>query len=431
MRSGAALSEAALSAAAVAGARRRAWWGGIALGALLLALGAGGAVLLRSSWLPMVGGSSPRLGAMEARIAALEEVPPPPTSVTRIDEELRATVETLQGELEAAGARILERDARLETAETELAQLPALVERLAAAEDRLAAGVAGDGAAPSLEALEATVTRVAALEDRVEALGSVEAALGGVETAQGDARARLDEVAGRVEGLAALESRIAELAALESRVDDLAALEGQISGLAGRVTEVAAVAEAGRESVMGDAALLLGVLQLRDAMQGSGAFAEEFALLQDLAAADIGGPEGKLGELIQPLAPLAERGVPSLAALKSEFPGVASAVIAEARGETGPEWLAGVKRQVSGLVTVRQLRPADDDMSAGAVVARAEAALMSDDLAGAIAALEGLEGAPAQAARDWGTRAGTRLLAERTVTALSRLAIKDLRPVVQ
>ena len=70
------------------------------------------------------------------------------------------------------------------------------------------------------------------------------------------------------------------------------------------------------------------------------------------------------------------------------------------------------------LVTIRPVGADAEGDHAAARVARAEARLADGDLAGAVAELEGLEGAPAAAAAPWLEQARTRLAAENALHGL-------------
>jgi hypothetical protein len=70
------------------------------------------------------------------------------------------------------------------------------------------------------------------------------------------------------------------------------------------------------------------------------------------------------------------------------------------------------------LVTIRPVGADAEGDHAAARVARAEARLADGDLAGAVAELEGLEGAPAEAAAPWLEQARTRLAAENALQGL-------------
>ena len=83
---------------------------------------------------------------------------------------------------------------------------------------------------------------------------------------------------------------------------------------------------------------------------------------------------------------------------------------AGAGAESG--WWPAIQRWLAGLVTVRRLGEVEGD-TAEAIVARAEARLGAENLAGALTELEKLSGAQAAAAADWVQAAGARLAAER------------------
>jgi hypothetical protein len=70
------------------------------------------------------------------------------------------------------------------------------------------------------------------------------------------------------------------------------------------------------------------------------------------------------------------------------------------------------------LVTIRPVGADAEGDHAAARVARAEARLADGDLAGAVAELERLEGAPAAAAAPWLEQARTRLAAENALHSL-------------
>jgi len=238
---------------------------------------------------------------------------------------------------------------------------------------------------------------------------------------------RSDALAGRVEALAGLAARVEQLAALEQRVDALATLEGRVAELAR--ARAGTRAKEG-SALTGEAAFTLAVQQLSVALRGAGPFAEELALLQDLAASGALEDGAALAQEIAPLTPYAETGIPSLAGLKAAFPAVARAVVAQSRVGAQTDWLAGVRRRLSDLVTVRSLGPDGqvEGDGAGAVVARAGKHLEAGKLAAALAELESLQGPAAEAARSWRGQAAARLVARRALTGLGRRLFARLEP---
>jgi hypothetical protein len=64
--------------------------------------------------------------------------------------------------------------------------------------------------------------------------------------------------------------------------------------------------------------------------------------------------------------------------------------------------------------------------TAQAILARAEARVQADDLAGAVAELTKLTGAPAKSVASWRRDAESRLLADNAIAALTRVVIHQL-----
>ncbi len=323
-----------------------AWLGGFVLGVVVLALGAGGAVVARDAWMPLV---EPDHGLADG------------------------------GDLMGIARRVAALESSRGAAGADSGALEDIDERIAALEARL--GAAGD-----------TAAAVSALERRIETMAS----------GSGD-----PEQAAR---LAALAARIEELGALEERVE---ARAGTRAGAQAALT--------------GETALMLAVLQLRDAVRGSGPFTAELDMLRRLAASGALEDGGVLTELIVPLDPYAAIGAPTLARLKAEFPPVARAVVVSAQGGEDEGWVSGVMRRISGLVTVRPVGPVEGQ-DPGAVVARAEVHLAADDLAAALGELDALPGAAARAARAWRDKAHARLAARQVLTGLGEMLIARLMP---
>ncbi|MEQ9608029.1 MAG: mitofilin family membrane protein, partial [Kiloniellaceae bacterium] len=161
--------------------------------------------------------------------------------------------------------------------------------------------------------------------------------------------------------------------------------------------------------------LLLAALQLRDALQGSGPFAEPLDMLKALAEQDAA-----LMPIIEPLERRASAGLPSLRDLQAAFPPVARRIAAIEVGREGEGWTAGVLRRVAEAVNLRPVGLVEGDAPT-AVAARAEVKLNDGDLAGAVAEIATLEGAAAEAAANWRADAEARLAANRAVSALGAL----------
>ncbi len=359
-------------------------------GALLVIAGAGGALLARDYWMPLVDADDGRRDdgavlALERRLAKIESA---------------ATVPPPGGLPSGLGAEAL----------------TPLTESLAALEDRVAA----------LADSEARVTALAERLDRLAAEMPDDAALAGASQRIEDLAARVAEFAAArpdpAPEIAALTQQIAELAAARpDPAPEIAALTQQIAELAAARSETETAANA-------NSALSLSVLQLREALQGSGPFAAELGLLRDLAASGTLAEGAEVTALIAPLAAHAETGIPGLARLKADFPAAARAALIAARGGAGDSWWAGVVRRLSELVILRPVGAVDvADRSAGAVLARAETLVRAGDLAAALDELAALQDPGAEAMAAWRTAAGARAAARQALVGLGRLLAARLR----
>jgi len=340
-----------------------------ALGAAVLAVGVLLAVLARDAWLPLVGGgpgSEAGGGVSPARVAGLES-----------------------------------RIAALESAPA-----PGLP---AAAQKTL------DGLAAKLDDV---ANQVASLAKADDTLGQDNAALRrDVDTLRHD----LDAAAARLNAPDSLSP--AEQKALDGLRGELGALDTRVGGLDDKIAALSAQRSSELQAAAGDLAAVLAVMQLRDALAGSAPFATELKTLKTLAAKR---PDLKqAAAALAPIEPFADSGVPSLVTLEADFPAVARKVVAVAQAGEGEDWLAGVRRRLSSLVTVRPLGAVPGSAPAD-VVARAEALLGKDDLAGAVAQLDSLGGAPAAAAADWLARARARVAARAALVQLNAAVSEHL-----
>ena len=173
----------------------------------------------------------------------------------------------------------------------------------------------------------------------------------------------------------------------------------------------------------GDGGLLLAVGQLRDALRGSAPFAGALDAVRALADGDA-----EVQKAVAALRPDAARGIPGRAALQQSFRATAVEVARAAVAPEGDGWLDQTIARLSQVITIR--RTADggaDDTSATGLLARAEGRMEAGDLAGAVAALGKLKGAPAKAAAGWLSDANRRLEAERILAALGARAVGRMK----
>lgn len=274
--------------------------------------------------------------------------------------------------------------------------LTAMSERVATLESALSQGAGQDpGTRAALESLSAELAR---MTDRIAALEQDLSSVRSMASTPSDAVT--DRLASETQRLDSLLSQQSELA------ERIATAEQNLNAV-----------QAAREDApgSGETLLLLATLQLRDALQGSGPYADPLAMLQSLAEQD-----SDLGGLIAPLERHASTGLPTLRDLQASFPEVARrlAAIEASKGEDG--WAAGVLRRLSEAVNLRPVGLVEGSTPT-AVAARAEVKLNDGDLAGALTELDALEGAAAEAAASWRADAEARQAAEQAVSKLGAL----------
>lgn len=253
--------------------------------------------------------------------------------------------------------------------------------------------------------------RLAHLEDQARAAAAA-------AQQQQQQAASLERLAQRV---AALEQRPsttgsdpAEIAALQENLRKLAATAAQNGE---RLAKLETRDSAGGNEARSDQALLLALGQLRERLQSSQPFAAELTAVEAL-----GRDRPEVRQTLQPLEAAAGKGIPALAVLTHRFQQeVVPAVLHAAQAPQSDDWGDRILARLRGLVVVRRI----DDSGAAtrdpvdAAVNRAETALGSGDLAGAVAAVESLPDRAAAPARVWLTDARQRLAAEQALAKLT------------
>jgi hypothetical protein len=237
----------------------------------------------------------------------------------------------------------------------------------------------------------------------------------------GPLRAGMQQVEQR---LAAIEtqsaSRIAsETSASKDMQQELSRL-GKFEGdLADRVAALEREAQSQEKPELradGMLALLLG--QMREAIEQARPFPAEFGAFIKLARGS------DLAAGAQPLAEPARNGVASRAVLVKGLAELAGRMAASDPAVKS-DWREQTLARLRGLVTIRRIDDSSHTGSNGAVGA-AQAALARGDLAGAVAALEPLTGADAEAARPWLLMARERLTAETALDHVQELLTERL-----
>jgi hypothetical protein len=239
---------------------------------------------------------------------------------------------------------------------------------------------------------------------------------------------------------AALERLDQRLGALEAKpavsASDIADVRQQMTKLSSTAADLAARVETiGRSQASraaADTALIVTLLQIRDAVAAGRPFAVEYEAFARLASAH---PE--IATAAAPLAGPAKTGVAGHAVLAQRLRGMAGAIAAAKppAASTEPpkstfggatDWAGEALSRLRGLVTIRRIGDAAEGAGPEAVVGAAERALASGDLDGAVAKLDGLSGAPAEAARPWLRMAKERLAVKAALNRIESVLVTRL-----
>jgi len=249
--------------------------------------------------------------------------------------------------------------------------------------------------------------RAAALGDRISALDARVVAL--TDTVNG--------FAGRIGKVEEEQKNDAEPARLATLTAEYRRLGQELARLQEAVgTLNATIGERG-EQRRGDS-LVLALGQLREQMGRGAPYASALATARALAADDQ--------TVLPQLAAIesgAERGLPTRAQLRTRFDKAAAEAVRAERVAQAGGWWRPVLERLMALVNWRRVDAEGD--SAEAVVARADQRLAADDLAGAIAELDKLQGPAAAAMQGWLGEARARAAAD---AAMARLTAYVLRP---
>ncbi|HEY1432147.1 MAG TPA: hypothetical protein VGF39_11070 [Stellaceae bacterium] len=366
----------------VRGFSRAALW----LASFLILILAG--VALSPFWAPQIapllpwGDNRADYTALAARVAAVESRPGSPSS----------DIDAVKSAMNALARRV-------DQIETGIDALLAKIEKSPAA-----ASADSDKVSSALSAL---ARRVDHLEASTNEYRQAEAAAAAT-------RAGVQQIEQR---LATIEtqsvSRMAsEAGALRNTEQELSRLGKLQADIADRISalEREGQAQAGDElRTSGTLALLLG--QMREGIEQERPFPAEYDAFARLAR------DSELAAAVQPLAEPAHNGVASRAVLVKQLAELSRQVTAESEPESESDWGAQTLARLRGLVTIRRIDAASKT-GPEAAASSAQTALARGDLPGAVAALDPLTGANADAVRPWLRMARERLAAE---AALDRL----------
>ncbi len=255
------------------------------------------------------------------------------------------------------------------------------------------------------------VNEVAALNQRIEAVSRA----GGADPAVlAQISEKIDRIAGMLveaeKRVAGLESKplpaMPDLTPLAARLDRLDEVLGKrIDVLEERVNAVSAHARASVAPALAAEIVALGTL--RDAIHSGAPFSTELAAVRALL--------GERAARLQSLESAASAGVPTLAQLSRRFAELASVLARVPDAHSG--YLSRLVTSATRLVEVRPVGEAKGE-SAGAVVARIEARLQQNDLAGAIEEAGHLPLSAQTIAADWIATATQKRDADRAIKGL-------------
>lgn len=399
------------------------WVPGLLLGAAVLALGAGGAIVLREHWLPMVGGDQG------------------PDRVAERMQQLDGRLDSLQGRLNGLSSRVdataeaQSVDAVASTVETVQGSVDELAQQVADLEERLAAGAAsagdGDGVgSAALAQINETQDEIAA---RLDGLASRQESLA---DQQQQVSGRLDDLASRFESVTAEVGTVADrLESLTERADTLAetrvsqdalaALTQRVNGLDEKFGKLADAADlkktrqqaaaAAQKAAARELGRAMAVVQLQDALRDSEPYAGTLAAATNRLPGD-----GAVADALSTLSKHADSGVPTRDRLLGLFRRRAGEAVAVSAGDQDDGLLTGVLRRLGDVIRVRPVGGDQSGSGAGAILARAEAKLDARDLQGAIADVERLSGPPAESMTPWLAEARARVAVDNALDTLRR-----------
>jgi hypothetical protein len=364
--------------------------------------------------------------ALEQRIAGL----PRPDAVQGLTTRI-GSVESAQNALAQ----------RVQEAQS-LAEQAAAQAREAAGQAQEAASQAQTATGQAKEALDrpvappetdAAVTelgnRVKALEEASAATASLGERIRALEESGGavkDLGSRLDSLEAqlRENGQAAMQaaqSTTTALQGLDKRAGELDTrtgdLDQRVSDLDQRLTALnRQIAEGGSEAIRAGTRVVLAS-RLTDALKSGAPFPEVLSALTRFNADP---------NRLEALAPLAEKGAPTAAALARGFEPLAAQILREEQGGSD-SWTDRLTRMAEKVVTVR---PVDQPESTGvpALVARIRNALDRGAFEDAAAAWDMLPEPARRLSQDWGQQLKQRAAAQTAASAIATDAVAALNP---
>jgi hypothetical protein len=348
-----------------------------------------GVVGLAFAWggLSGVSGPQPDIAALEARLAKLESAQPASGDNEALA-QLKSQVDAIQTSTKDTApklADLADRVAQLEASLKAISQsaseggsvasAAAITQQIAEAEQRLDAKIAdalAKAEAGNASALQEMQSEIAELKAKIGALA---------ELGTGDGTAAGAELTALTERLAKLEAALPELAAAIGKDNE------------GAKAAAGAIAFA----------------NLRTAVSDGRPYAAELDTITAVVPS-----VGDLGVLPA----YAEKGIPTVPELARAFAVAREAALVTTAPASSGSVVDTLMASAQSLVTIKRIDEPTTGEGPGAALARAKAALDSEDLATAVKEVETLDGAPRDAFAAWLGQAHARLSADETLMQL-------------
>ena len=321
------------------------------------------------------------------------------------------------GEYAALAARVAAVEARPAASGKESDAIKSAMNALGQHVDQLQTRLAEVEKRPAPQEVDAAATS-SALNELTRRIDSLEANAKTDHQSEGDVAAVRAGMSQFEQRLAAIETQSAsrtasETAASKDLQQQVSRLDKMDADLAERVTTLERRPQ-NTPDLRADAMLALLLGQMREATEKARPFPTEFNAFVTLAR------DSDLTSAAQPLAEPARNGVASRAVLFQGLADLAQRVPVAGAPVGESDWGAQTLARLRGLVTIRRV---DETSRSGpeTAVHAAQTALARGDLAAAVAALEPLTAANAEAAQSWIRMARARLAAEAALDQLQGL----------
>ncbi len=284
------------------------------------------------------------------------------------------------------------------------------------------------------------VDRVRALE-KAPNTGDADAAQQQFADDLAELRAALDRIAktqtestGPTEDIDQLDARLREAetkldqtqrqsaAAAQTAATALSAAQGEIAEMRQQLSALGENRSGAGQNVSDAVGLALATGRLQRAMDKGAPYQDVLVILRAFSVGDAA-----VGAILDRLAPRAGTGIPTRDALARRFSGVARDVVAAANEDAAAAWTDRTLQRIRNVVSIRRIGADVPGDAPDARIARAEAKLLSGDLAAAVAELDALSGAAASAAETWLDGARARVDADAAVGEIEALAIARLQ----